>query len=160
MSGTASVTNEITEVRSRRAGAKPNNFSVQRSLTWGRAGRIIMIYDPRLAQPDALRLSRRRTRRGGGGRRRHRVRSRRVEIFRFRRVQQMPAALVVERAEFRAACAGCRSKGDDTTVAGAAHGAEPPHPARFLPRSRSALTSRPTVGTRRLRASFAPRAGE
>jgi len=33
---------KITEVRLGRAGAKPNNFLVQRSLTSGLAGRIIL----------------------------------------------------------------------------------------------------------------------
>jgi hypothetical protein len=58
----------------------------------------------------------------------------------------MPAASVVERAEFRAARAGCRSKGHHAAVTGAAHGAEPADPARLLPRSRSALTRRATGG--------------
>ncbi len=40
------IMSKITEVRPRRAGAKPNNFSVRRSLTWGLAGRIILFMTP------------------------------------------------------------------------------------------------------------------
>src|ERR1019366_10559400 len=83
-----------------------------------------------------------------------------VEIFGFRRVPQVPAASVVERAEFCAACAGCGSEGHDAAVAGAAHGPESPYPARLLPRSRSTLACCATGGARSLRASPAPRAGE
>src|SRR5258708_12552685 len=91
------------------------------------------IYDPRLGQPDALRLSRRRTRRSCGRGRRHRVRFGGSEIFRFRRVSQMPAASVVERTEFCTAGAGCGRKNDHTPLAVAAPWRQPPPPPSLFP---------------------------
>src|SRR6266478_4333103 len=82
------------------------------------------------------------------------------EILCFRRVQQMPAASLVERTKFCAAGAGCGSKRDDTAVAGAAHGAESADAVGLLPRSRSAFACRATGGACRLRVSPAPGAGE
>jgi hypothetical protein len=81
----------LRKSRLQRAGAKPNDFPVPRSLTPVLAWQIILIHDPRIAPPDALRLPERRPHRVGSGGRRDRLRSGRVEILDFRRVQQTNA---------------------------------------------------------------------